>query len=91
MYFIFYNKMTSIYLPIAYEDALKGAKPITVDQPISMNGIIKHIPIIIPPLNTNIAFTDKNLFKYYKSPKKNIYNNDFNTPRQIKYQNLHRI
>ncbi len=83
--------MATIYLPISYEEALKGSRPVTVDQPISINGIIKNIPIIIPPLNTNIAFTDKSLMKYYKTPKYNIYNNDFNTPKQIKYKNLYQI
>jgi len=81
--------MTTIHLPISYEEALKGAKPITIEQTTEELGVQKKIPVIIPPLNTNIAFTMGEVMKFYRPPKTNIYNNGFNIPRQSKYKNGH--
>ena len=75
--------MSVINLPIAYEEALKGAKAITIEQTIpDEKGFLKKYPVIIPPLNTNIAFEKSQLFKPYLIPVRNIYNNQFTLPRQ---------
>ena len=80
------NPSTTIYLPVSYQDALKGAKAITVEQIKHVGGITERLPVIIPPLNTNIAFTEAEAMKYYQQPCTNIYNNNFDTPRQVKYR-----
>lgn len=79
--------MSTISLPVSYEEALKGARPITIEQTMEEAGIKKKIPIIIPPLNTNIAFTMPQITKYMKAPKYNLYNNQFSTPAQTRYKN----
>lgn len=74
-----------IVLPIAYEEALKGAKAITIEQTIEENGFRKKIPLIIPPLNTNIAFDRSQILKPYIIPMTNVFDNQYNLPFQKKY------
>lgn len=78
--------MSTIRLPVSYQEALKGAKPITVEQTKIIDGTVQKIPIVIPPLNTNIAFSSQDVLKSFRQPRLNLYNNDFNTQRQSNYK-----